>query len=46
MNLYLIATLGVDINGGQEARLRGVGVYPAHGIQVAAVLGLKYLLFR
>ena len=43
--MYLIATLGVNVNGGQEARLRGMGVDPAHGIQVAAVLGLKYLLF-
>ena len=46
MKLYLIATLGVDINGGQEARLRGVGVNPAHRVQIAAILGLEYLLFR
>ena len=40
----LVATLGVDIYGGQEAGLRGVGVDPSHGVQAPAVLGLKNFL--
>ena len=41
---HLVAALGVHVDGGQEAGLRGVRVYPAQRVQAPPVLHLEYLL--
>ena len=41
---YLVATLGVHVNGGEEAGLGGVRVDPTQRVQRPLVLHVKYLL--